>query len=224
MQRKLRHDTRCKVSASRLVLAALLCPTLLLAAAPRAEWELGLVLTRTANAENGKELYAACAACHGLKGEGASDGTVPAIGGQWYTVVAKQIVDFRAGLRSDVGMEHFTNRKHLSFSQPVADVALYIARLPRAPPKPPPKGVNLEQGAAAYARNCGRCHGARGEGKEETLAPRLAGQHYRYILEQMDAARSGERRTMIPGHVGLETSLTRGELENVAAYLTTRGA
>jgi cytochrome c553 len=173
--------------------------------------------------EEGAALYETCAACHGRKGEGASDGTVPAIGGQSYTVLAKQIVDFRAGLRGDPRMEHSIDRKHLPFSQPIADVALYISRLPAAAPKPPPQGASIERGAAAYARTCARCHGQVAEGKEDTLAPRLAGQHYPYILKQLDAAPNGERRTMVQSHAGLSQVLTRSELEAVAAYLTTLG-
>ena len=193
------------------------------AAAPVAQWELGLVLTRTPDAGQGETLYATCAACHGLKGEGASDGTVPAIAGQWYTIVAKQIVDFRAGVRGDPRMEHFTDRRHLSFSQPIADVATYIASLPPPAPKAAPAGTNVDRGAAAYVRICARCHGALGEGKEDTLAPRLAGQHYRYILQQLDAAPNGARKTMVQSHAGLQSALARSELEAVAAYLTTLG-
>ncbi len=193
------------------------------AAAPIAEWELGLVLTRNPDPGQGATLYTTCSACHGPKGEGASDGTVPAIAGQWYTIVAKQIVDFRAGARNDPRMEHFTDRRHLSFSQPVADVALYIARLPLPTPKAAPAGTNVDRGAMPYARVCARCHGELGEGKEDTLAPRLAGQPYRYILKQLDAAPNGERKTMIQSHAGLQKLLAREDIEAVAAYLTMLG-
>jgi cytochrome c553 len=191
--------------------------------APIAQWELGVVLTRNPDPENGAMLYATCAACHGTKGEGASDGSVPAIAGQSFTVLAKQIVDFRAGVRNDPRMEHSVDRRHLSFSQPVADVAFYISRL--APPNAnaTPVGVNVEQGAMAYARTCARCHGEFGEGKEDTLAPRLAGQHYTYILAQLDAAVNGSRQTMVTSHSGLQKSMSRSQLESIAGYLTSLG-
>jgi cytochrome c553 len=210
---------------NRSFLWALACLTLSssVGAAPISQWELGLVLTRTPRLEDGAVLYETCAACHGLKGEGANDGTVPAIGGQSYTVLAKQIVDFRAGARGDPRMEHSIDRKHLPFSQPIADVSLYITKLPPAAPKSPPKEANIDRGAASYAKTCARCHGARGEGKEDTLAPRLAGQHYAYILKQLDAAPNGDRRTMVQSHAGLQQLLGRSELQDVAAYLTTLG-
>jgi cytochrome c553 len=145
---------------------------------------------------------------------------VPAIAGQSYTVVAKQIVDFRAGIRSNARMEHSIDRRHLAFSQPLADVALYISRMAPAPTKPAPAGADVERGAMTFARVCARCHGELGEGKEDTLAPRLAGQHYTYLLAQLDAARSGSRRTMVQSHSNFKPSLARSELESVAAWLT----
>lgn len=214
------------MNPTRSLFAALVCLALSssVSGAPVAQWELGVVLTRTPDLESGAALYGTCAACHGPKGEGASDGTVPAIAGQSYTVLAKQIVDFRAGVRSDPRMEHFTDRQHLAFSQPIADVALYISKLPPAAPKAPPEGAHTDYGAAAYARVCARCHGKLGEGKEDTLAPRLAGQHYSYLLKQLDSAPNGERRTMIQSHAELPKVLARSELEGVAAYLTTLGS
>jgi cytochrome c553 len=120
-------------------------------------------------------------------------------------------------------MEHSVDSRHLAFSQPVADVAQYVAKMAPPPPKTTPAGVNVGQGAMAYVRVCARCHGDLGEGKEDTLAPRLAGQHYAYLLAQLDAAASGTRKTMVASHSDFEKSLGRSELENVAAYLTSIG-
>jgi cytochrome c553 len=190
-------------------------------AAPVAQWELGLVLTRNPDLTEGAALYAPCVACHGAKGEGTSDGTVPTLAGQSYTVVAKQLVDFRAGVRHDERMEHFSNRRHLSFSQPVADVALYIARLPPIAAASARVGTDLSRGAMAYARACARCHGDLGEGKEDTLAPRLAGQHSEYLLKQLEAGTNGLRPTMVQSHA--EPALSKDELGAVAGYLSTLG-
>ena len=189
--------------------------------APVAQWELGVVLTRTPDVKNGAVLYRDCAACHGAKGEGVSDGSIPALGGQSYTVVAKQIVDFRAEARIDPRMVHFTDSRHLAFSQPIADVALYIAKLPPPAAKQAPAGIDLVLGAMAYARVCARCHDELGQGKEDTLAPRLAGQHYIYIMKQLDSAADGSRATLARSHADLVRTLDRKELEAVAGWLGT---
>jgi cytochrome c553 len=78
-------------------------------------------------------------------------------------------------------------------------------------------------GEKAYRRVCARCHGGSGEGKEDTLAPRLAGQHYSYILKQLDAAAEGSRATLVETHATLGQTLTRKELEATAAWLSTIG-
>jgi cytochrome c553 len=180
-----------------------------------------MVLTRNPDVENGAILYETCAACHGVKGEGASDGSVPALAGQSYTVLAKQIVDFRAGLRSDPRMEHSIDRRHLSFSQPIADVAFYITKLPLPVPKQAPAGAAVAIGAMAYERLCAHCHGELGQGKEDTLAPRLASQHYAYTLKQLNAAVDGSRASLIQSHAALAKATTETEREAIAAWLST---
>ena len=55
--------------------------------------------TITGDVKHGKQLYAACAACHGAKGEGSQSLNSPALAARsdWYLV--KQLENFRAGVR-----------------------------------------------------------------------------------------------------------------------------
>jgi cytochrome c oxidase subunit II len=55
--------------------------------------------TLAGDAKHGKQLYASCAACHGAKGEGNAQLQAPALAARsdWY--LAKQLENFRAGLR-----------------------------------------------------------------------------------------------------------------------------
>ena len=185
-----------------------------------AQRELDLVMSRNPNIENGAKLYETCAACHGAKGEGASDGSIPALAGQSFMVIAKQVVDFRAGVRADARMEHFSDRRHLSFSQPIADVAFYIAKLPAPRPGTPPAGASLSRGALEYARSCERCHGVSGEGKEDTLSPRLASQHYEYLVRQLNDVAENRRPAMAEVHASLVRRGSPEELEAIAAFLS----
>lgn len=190
-------------------------------AVPMAQRELDLVMTRNPDVQRGAEIYATCATCHGSGGEGAGDGSVPALAGQSYTVIAKQIVDFRAGIRSDLRMKHFTEGRYLAFSQPIADVSKYIAKLPPPKAKAAPPGVSIEQGKVIYDRLCARCHYSAGQGNEDTLAPRLASQHSEYLLMQLNAAATGARPTLVPSHAGLVKGLSGAELKATAGYLST---
>src|SRR5688500_18898239 len=94
-------------------------------AASAAKQEFAAVLRRTPDPTNGQELFETCAACHGSRGGGVTDGTVPAIAGQHYRVIVKQLVDFRHDQRWDIRMEHFTDRHRLPNPQQLADLAAY---------------------------------------------------------------------------------------------------
>lgn len=188
-------------------------------AVPVSQREFDLVLRRTPDVANGAKLYETCAACHGKKGEGVSDGTVPVIAGQPFTIVAKQLVDFRAGVRGDVRMVHFTTSRHLAYSQHIADVAAYIASLAPLAAKPAGARRVPERGASLYARSCERCHGPSAEGKEDSLAPRLATQHAEYLIRQLDDAVEGRRPAMADTHAALVRAVPRDDLLAVTEYL-----
>lgn len=224
------NDLRVTVLAFALLVAISLHP-----ARAAGERELELVMTRNPDLANGEVLYRTCSACHGPNGEGVSDGTVPALAGQPFSVLARQIVNFRAGTRSDERMVHFTDRRHLAFSQPIADVAGYISKLrrpagkivsspppprPRSPsPLPPSPPQNAERGAMVYVRTCERCHGPVAEGDENMVMPRLASQHYEYLVKQLKDAAEGRRPDLAAAHEGMSRKLTPDEMQAVAAWL-----
>jgi len=188
-------------------------------AVPVAQRELDWVLKRTPDAKNGARLYETCAACHGRAGEGVSDGSVPAIGGQHFIVIAKQLVDFRAGVRADPRMKHFSDTRHLAISQDVADVAAYVSALPVSPPRAEAARKGTARGEILYTRNCARCHGESGEGREDELAPRLASQHYEYLLQQLENVGIGARPPMVEAHQKPLAGLSKDDVAAIAASL-----
>lgn len=185
-------------------------------AVPVAERELDWVLKRTPDPAKGAKLYETCLACHGVAGEGVADGTVPAIGGQHFTVLAKQLVDFRSGWRPDPRMKHFSDVRFLAYSQDIADVATYISRLSGRNPKPEPAGTDSARGAMLYARNCARCHGDQAEGNPDELTPRLASQHAEYLSRQLEDAAAQWRKPLAEAH----GRLSKMSAADTAAVLT----
>ena len=94
-----------------------------------AEREFAAVLRLKPDAVHGEQIFDTCAACHGDNGHGASDGSVPAIAGQNFRVIVRELVMFRHGGRSDPRMQHFTDRTHLTRgAQDIADVAAYVSQ------------------------------------------------------------------------------------------------
>jgi cytochrome c553 len=173
------------------------------------------------NLERGAELYQTCAACHGEDGRGTDDGEIPAIAGQHGSVLLKQLTDFRHDQRWNERMKNFTDRHHLAGPQDLTDVAAYVASLPRFPPSA--KGIGdgsaLGDGASLYFQKCERCHGPLGQGDLLRRRPRLAGQHYAYLLRQLQETAAGQRPGMDRAHVDMLKGISTAELRGVADYL-----
>jgi cytochrome c553 len=202
-----------------VIAAALLGATVVSTSFAAGERELTRVMTRIPDLGNGEQIYRTCAACHGAHGEGIGDGSVPALAGQPFSVIARQIVDFRSGTRNDERMAHFTDQTHLSFSQPIADVAGYISKLKRLPGRSAPVRPDAERGAMVYVRNCEVCHGPVGEGDENMVMPRVASQRYEYIVKQLKDAAEGRRPDLAEAHTGMKRELAPDEVKAVAAWL-----
>jgi cytochrome c553 len=173
------------------------------------------------DARRGATLFETCAACHGVTGLGADDGSVPAIAGQHASVLVKQLVDFRHDRRWDERMKNFSSEDHLRGAQELADVAAYVSGLPRWPPLAGGigDGSALQQGASVYFRECEVCHGPLGQGELSRLRPRLAGQRYLYLLRQLEDTAAGRRPGMDLMHVERVRALTPAQRQGVADYL-----
>ena len=174
------------------------------------------------NLEHGAELYRSCAACHGPDGRGTDDGEVPAIAGQHGSVLLKQLTDFRHDQRWDERMQHFTDQHHLAGAQELTDVAAYVAYLRRFPQtaKGIGDGAALGKGASIYFQKCERCHGPLGQGNLLLNRPRLAGQHYGYLLRQLQETAADKRPGMDRAHVEMLRGVSPEALSGVADYLS----
>jgi cytochrome c553 len=155
----------------------------------------------TPDLENGMDVYEVCAACHLTEGWGTAEGTFPQLAGQHRNVLIKQLADIRAKNRDNPTMYPFALPAAIGDAQALADVTAYIETLPMNPENGVGPGDNLEHGKKLYADNCVKCHGDRGQGDEEKFYPRLAGQHYNYMLRQFEWIRDGKRRNANPDMV-----------------------
>ncbi len=170
--------------------------------------------------ERGAHYFATRANCHGPKGAGKVDGKVPRIAGQYFRVVARQLVAFRHGQRWDILMENFADRHRLPDAQAMADVAGYVSSLDDPSPPGPGTGELVPHGASIYFRLCESCHGASGQGDPEHAVPRIAGQHYEYLRRQIYDAVDGRRPGFPSSHVRLLARLDRDDIAGVSDYLS----
>jgi cytochrome c553 len=202
-----------------IVLAAV--PALALAA-PSASRRSDLQLATRAkpDVERGSELFTQCVSCHGGKGGGQENGNTPRIAGQHYSVLLKQLVDFRHGKRWDFRMEEYANQHHLEGPQDIADVAFYVNQLDSGPARGTGDGSHATEGALIFGKHCASCHGASGRGNAVKVVPRLAGQHYSYLVRQMYDAVDGRRPTLQKVHPARLAPLDFEQVRAVADYLS----
>jgi ubiquinol-cytochrome c reductase cytochrome c subunit len=140
--------------------------------------------------EQGKKLYqVGCASCHGMSGQGSSDG--PSLVG-----VGSAAVDFQVGTgrmpAKQPGPQ--VEAKKNTYSQAEIDqLAAYIASLGPGPATPTkdqysPASADVAKGGELFRTNCSQCHNFVGKGGALThgkFAPSLKGVSSKHIYEAM---------------------------------------
>ncbi|HGG59320.1 MAG TPA: c-type cytochrome [Gammaproteobacteria bacterium] len=170
--------------------------------------------------ENGKKLYRNCALCHTPEGWGSPGGRFPQIAGQHQSVILKQLADIHDGNRDNPTMYPFSERAFAQGAQALADLSAYVARLPMVPNNTVGPGADLELGKKLYHDNCKKCHGANGEGDPEEFYPRIAGQHFLYLLRQLEWIKIKKRRNADEKMVKQIHGFDLKELSAVADYVS----
>lgn len=177
-------------------------------------------LERKGNRKRGEELYALCRSCHLPSAGGLSDGNIPQLAGQHSSVLIKQMADIRAGLRDSPTMYPFA--AVLSDPQELADLAAYLEGLciplEHGHYDAQDAVQQVAKGRELYAKECRVCHGANGEGSRHKLYPVIAGQHYKYLLQQMTEIRDGKRRNANREMVRIISKYNDDQLIAISAY------
>jgi cytochrome c553 len=181
------------------------------------------------SAKDGKLLYAVCVSCHGADGAGNKALNAPRISGQQEWYVARQIANFKTGVRGSHAEDIYGQQMRpmamiLANEQAVADVSAYLNTLKSAPAASTVQG-DAAAGKAAYGI-CASCHGANGEGNKALNAPAIAGQHDWYIVRQLQNFKKRIRgdagdtygQQMSPMAMTLADDAA---INNVAAYIST---
>jgi cytochrome c553 len=180
--------------------------------------DLQAMLALPADVQRGKDAYAECQTCHRTDASGRIAFNIPRLSGQHASVIIKQLMDVRSGLRVNEDMREYMHDSDLTL-QDFADMAAYLQSLPVAgkigqgPPELVPRGQAL------YARDCAGCHGEHAEGRPELFFPMLASQHYGYLLRELDLILSGERGNSNPAMPPILKNYTTEEKQALAAFL-----
>jgi len=187
-------------------------------------------VTVSGSAENGKTSFAVCVSCHGADGAGNKALNAPRISGQQEWYVARQIANFKTGIRGSHAEDIYGQQMRpmamiLANEQAVADVSAYLSTLKSAPAASTVKG-DVAAGKTAYGI-CASCHGANGEGNKALNAPAIAGQHDWYIVRQLQNFKKKIRGSDAGDTYGQQMSpmamilADDAAINNVAAYIST---
>jgi cytochrome c553 len=165
--------------------------------------------------EEGKTTFGICARCHLPEAWGNADGTYPQLAGQHVNVLMKQLLDIRSGSRHSSLMFPFVQQRTIGGYQDLSNVVAYISTLPMNPDhsKGPWKQGTAEykQGKDIYQKNCSSCHGDNGEGNNDLVYPKLQGQHFQYMSQQLAQIKSGQRKV----HPGMQAVIDNFDLEQL---------
>lgn len=182
--------------------------------------EIIRALELTPSLDNGKKIYPLCASCHHDNGWGKPDGSFPVIAGQHRRVLIKQLADIRSKVRENPVMFPFSDPQTIGGAQAISDVAAYIASLPGDSAPGKGSGTQLAVGKKIFQDKCGQCHGGQAQGNDENFIPKLKGQHYAYLLRQIQWISNGYRKNSNPAMVVLVKTLSAEEMDAVADYVS----
>lgn len=182
--------------------------------------EIIRALELTPDTANGKKIYPLCATCHHQNGWGKADGSFPVIAGQHRRVLIKQLADIRAKVRDNPVMFPFSDPQTIGGAQAIADLSAYIASLPVDPDPGKGSGKSVELGKNIFLEKCSQCHGEQAQGNDEGFIPKLKGQHYVYLLRQIQWIANGNRKNSNPVMAELVKKLSAEDMDAVADYVS----
>lgn len=167
-----------------------------------------------ADAAAGRQKAELCVACHGADGNSERE-IYPSLAGQPPLYVYYQLLQFREGRRKDDAMTAITARMS---DADMKDMAEYFSTQPAKVPRKALEPSQIEAGKAIAARNyCGSCHMPAYTGQKHI--PRLAGQHYDYLVKELRGFKTGARPDIDGSMASAAQPLSDKDITDMAAYL-----
>jgi cytochrome c553 len=171
----------------------------------------------------GQAAFEPCGLCHEYDGNPRMSHT-PVIAGQWPAYMKKQLLDYRAGKRHG----DMDGTVDTTSDQDIDEAVRYFSQ--QQPRQGNSDGISAAEKVLARklfnegdARRgtiaCLNCHGLEGHGT--LIAPRIAGQHQDYLLNQLLEFKSGARRNDPTGKMRNAIKyLRKDELRALAGYVS----
>lgn len=178
-------------------------------------------MNATPDAGRGRSLYQSqCTSCHGQQAWGVAEEEIPALAGQREFYLVTQLAEFLTQDRMGSTMHHEISAPAVADPQSIRDLSAYLsgARVVRNPGHG--DGLALVKGKHLFEANCSQCHGKQAQGRENEPIPKLAGQHYAYLLAQLNHFAVGNRHQVQLSLIDSTSGLAASQREAIADYLS----
>lgn len=173
------------------------------------------VLAQAQDAEAGRKKAEACVPCHGQNGNSMVP-QFPILAGQTARYLYLQLKDFKEGRRKEPAMEPVL--ANLSREDMFDLSAFFAAQRLRS------TDFNVDEARAARGKAkadevlCTMCHLGGFKGQNEI--PRVAGQHYDYIVKQLRDFKAYRRTNDAGNMASVSKTLSDRDIEDLAHYVT----
>ena len=171
-------------------------------------------VARGQDLDAGKAKSQICASCHGADGNAVLP-IYPNLAGQNWRYIYMQLKDFKEGRRNNNTMSPLAG----SLSrEDMINIANYFATLPVKPNPFIADEAKVKLGKAkADETLCSMCH--LGEFKGQNEIPRVAGQQYDYVMEQLRNFKSRNRTNDAGNMTSVAQTLSEEDIVNLAHYI-----
>lgn len=163
-----------------------------------------------------------CSACHGAEGQ-STNPQWPNLAGQHAKYLMQQLQSYQSGTTRNSPI--MAPLVAALTQEDMEDLAAWYANKPLAPPSTPPVSVHGEQ---LYRQGdmekqipaCIACHGPDGRGAEQAGFPMISHQQSEYIIQQLQAFKSGTRSTdLLKIMRTICAKLSAQDMQDLAQYL-----
>lgn len=161
-----------------------------------------------------------CARCHGAHAHGDAARAIPALAGQRFNYLVRQLANFAGQQRDDATMHRVISRTELRDPQTWVDIAAYLNKAPTAERMQTGEGTHAALGRGIYHEQCASCHRSDARGDDDGFVPSLRNQHYSYLAKQMRQLADGDRHNVDENLVRFLRSFDPVDIDAVADYLS----